>query len=97
MLAPESFYAIIASYPPYNVYCIHDIGAFQFGLGASLILALVIADAALVVLAGNAVGAAAHFASHLVDRDLGGQPSDPGTVGLFALLLVPSRSGERAQ
>jgi hypothetical protein len=43
MLAPGSFYATIATYPPYNVHFIHDIGAFQLGLGACLILALVMA------------------------------------------------------
>jgi hypothetical protein len=88
MLAPESFYVIIATYPPYNAHFIHDIGAFQLGLGACLVLALVVADARLLALAGSAVGASAHFVSHLVDRNLGGQPSDPVTIGLFALLLV---------
>jgi hypothetical protein len=88
MLAAESFFAVIATYPPYNAHFIHDIGAFQLGLGACLVLALVVADAPLLALIGNAIGAAAHFVSHLVDRNLGGQPSDPVTIGLFALLLV---------
>jgi len=88
MLAPESFYAAIATYPPFNRHFIHDIGAFQFGLGSSLGLALVVPDALLVALGGNAVGAVAHFVSHLIDRELGGQPSDPVSIGLFGLLLV---------
>jgi hypothetical protein len=33
------------------------------------------------VLIGNAVGAMAHFAGHVADRSIGGQPSDPFTVG----------------
>jgi hypothetical protein len=88
MVAPESFYATVAQYPPYNRHFIHDIGAFMLGLGATLGFALALGDALLVALAGNAVGALAHFISHAVDRDLGGQPSDPLTFGVFALLLV---------
>ena len=88
MLAPESFYASVAVYPPYNRHFIHDIGAFMLGLGATLGFALALGDALLVALAGNAVGALAHFISHSVDRDLGGQASDPLTFGIFAVLLV---------
>ena len=88
MLAPESFYASVAVYPPYNRHFIHDIGAFNLGLGATLGFAVVLGDALLVALAGNAVGAVAHFVSHAVDRDLGGQASDPLTFGIVAVLLV---------
>ena len=88
MLAPESFYASLAVYPPYNRHFIHDIGAFMLGLGATLGFALALGDALLVAVAGNAIGALAHFVSHLVDRELGGQPSDPLTFGIFAVLLV---------
>jgi Mn2+/Fe2+ NRAMP family transporter len=88
MLAPESFYATVAQYPPYNRHFIHDIGAFMLGLGATLGFGLALADALLVALAGNSIGAIAHFISHLVDRDLGGQPNDPLIFGVFALLLA---------
>lgn len=88
MLAPESFYASVALYPPYNRHFIHDIGAFMLGLGATLGFALAFGDALLVALAGNALGAVAHFASHVVDRELGGQSTDPLTFGIFAVLLV---------
>lgn len=88
MLAPESFYTVIATYPPYNHHFLHDLGAFQLGLGASLGLALVVADGPLVALGGNAIGGTSHFISHVVDRHLGGQPSDPITIGVFALILV---------
>src|SRR5437899_9954794 len=87
MLAPESFYSVVAAYPPYNRHFIHDIGAFMLGLGATLRFALAVGDALLVALAGNAVGALAHFVSHAADRELGGQVSDPLTFGVFALLL----------
>ena len=88
MLAPESFYGSVAMYPPYNQHFVHDIGAFMLGLGATLAVALVLTDALLVALAGNSVGAVAHFVSHSVDRQLGGLPTDPLTFGVFALLLV---------
>jgi hypothetical protein len=88
MLSPESFYAAIATFPPFNRHFIHDIGAFQLGLAASLVLALIISDAFLVALGGNAVAAIAHFVSHVIDRELGGQPNDPLTIGLFALVLL---------
>jgi hypothetical protein len=88
MLSPESFYAAIATYPPFNRHFVHDIGVFQLGLGASLALALIVSDALLVALGANAVAASAHFVSHAIDRDLGGQPSDPLTIGLFALVLL---------
>jgi hypothetical protein len=88
MVAPERFYASVALYPPYNRHFIHDIGAFMLGLGATLGFALAIGDALLVALAGNAIGAVAHFVSHAVDRELGGQSTDPLTFGIFAVLLV---------
>ena len=88
MLAPDSFYAVVATYPPYNRHLIHDLGAFLLGLGATLGLALALSDALLAALSGNAIAGAAHFVSHVVDRELGGQPTDPLTIGLFALLLV---------
>jgi hypothetical protein len=88
MLAPESFYAGAAVYPPYNRHFIHDIGAFLLGLGTTLGFALALGDALLVALAGNAVGALAHFVSHAVDRELGGQPSDPLVFGILAVVLV---------
>lgn len=86
--APAAFFRTIAPFPPYNQHLIHDIGAFQIGLGACLVAGLVASDALLAVLAGNAAGAVAHFASHLMDRAEGGHPSDPVTIGALALLLV---------
>lgn len=87
-LHPESFFERIAAFPPYNEHLLHDIGAFQTGLGAVLLFAFVWADALLVVLAGAGVGFILHFASHLVDRDLGGRVTDPVSVGLLALVVV---------
>jgi hypothetical protein len=88
MVGPRSFYLDAAPFPPYNEHLFHDIGAFQIGLGACLAASLVLKDALAVVLAGNAVGGVAHFVAHVVDRDQGGNASDPVTFGLLAALLI---------
>jgi hypothetical protein len=88
LAAPVTFYRLVAPFPPYSMHLIHDIGAFQLGLGAGLLAGLLLRDGLLAVLAGNSVGAAAHFASHLMDRADGGHSSDPFTIGALALLLA---------
>ena len=86
---PASFFATIAVFPPYNEHFLHDVGAFQVGLGLALWLALVWADALLVVLVANAVAATVHVISHGIDRGLGGHPAtDIPLLGLLALALV---------
>jgi hypothetical protein len=86
--APRSFYDTIATFPPYNVHFLHDIGAFLLGLGAALLAALVWRDVVFVVLLGGTVAAGFHWVSHVLDRDHGGAASDPWTLGAFALLLL---------
>jgi hypothetical protein len=88
-LWPESFYSSIALFPPYNQHFLHDVGAFQLGLGSALLLTQLWDDALLAVLGGNAVGASVHFVSHLVDRSLGGHPAtDLPVLGALSLLLI---------
>ncbi len=86
--APRSFYDAIATFPPYNVHFLHDIGAFLLGIGVALAGALLLRDALFVVLLGGAVAASFHWVSHVLDRDHGGSASDPWTLGGLALLLV---------
>ena len=88
MIDPRSFYLNAAPFPPYNVHLLHDIGAFQIGLGACLIAGLSVGDALLAVLVGNAVAAVAHFIGHVVDRSHGGHASDPFVFGFLAALLL---------
>ncbi|MCA1702539.1 MAG: hypothetical protein LC808_04430 [Actinobacteria bacterium] len=88
MIAPHSFYDQAATLPPYNRHFIHDIGAFQIGLGSCLIAALALADALLVVLLGNALGGMSHFVGHVADRSIGGQSSDPFTFGVLAVVMI---------
>jgi hypothetical protein len=90
LLAPRSFYDVVATFPPYNRHLIHDVGAFQLGIGATLLLALRWRDGLAVALGGYAVGAIVHTASHLVDSGLGGRPAFdiPGLTALAALAVV---------
>lgn len=87
-LAPVSFYERIATFPPYNRHLIHDVGAFQIGLGAVLLAALRWRDALFVVLLGVGAGAAVHVLSHIIDRDLGGRGSDLPSLAVLAAVIL---------
>ena len=86
--APQSFYDALAVFPPYNEHFIHDIGAFQVGLGAVLLLATNFRDALFVALAGVGLGLAVHAISHIIDRDLGGKPSTDIPFFLIVAILL---------
>ena len=87
-VAPHSFYDQLAPFPPYNRHLLRDIGVFQIGIGASLLVALRWQDAAFVALAGAAAAAIAHVVAHIIDRDLGGKDSDVPLFALIAALIV---------
>jgi hypothetical protein len=84
--APRSFFDAVATFEPYNAHFVRDIGAFQLGLGAVLLLALVWRDALSVVLVGVGVGATLHLLGHVLDRDLGGTPATD--IPFFAVVAV---------
>jgi hypothetical protein len=86
--SPSSFYDQVALFPPYNRHLLHDVGAFQIGLGVTLLLAMRWRDALLVTLLGVGAGAAFHAAAHAMDRDLGGRLSDVFVLGILAALLL---------
>ena len=88
MVGPVSFFETVAAFEPYNQHFLQDIGAFQIGLGAVLLLAAACdpADALAVGLMGVGVGSAAHTVSHLVGQNLGGKP-DVG-IPVFAVLSL---------
>ena len=91
MVAPRAFFDAVARFEPYNQHFLQDIGAFQIGLGAVLLLAAAItrADALAVALVGVGIGAVFHTLSHIVGLDLGGNPqTDIPTFALMALLLL---------
>lgn len=92
MLAPKSFFDAFAEFDPYNQHFLQDIGAFQIGLGAVLLLAALrpAVGALAVALVGVGIGSAAHVISHAVGTDLGGRPAVdiPFFGASTALLLV---------
>lgn len=87
-VAPSSFYDQIALFPPHNRHFLHDAGAFQIGLGATLLLALRWRDALFVALLGVGTGAAVHAVAHLLDRNLGGRRTDPVSLAIIAVVIV---------
>ena len=91
MIDPRSFFAALAAFEPYNQHFLQDIGAFQVGLGAVLLLAGVPtrSDGLTIALGGVGIGSALHTVSHVIGRDLGGTPeTDIPTFALMTVLLV---------
>lgn len=88
LLGPRSFYDAVASWPPYNRHFLHDIGTFQIAMGAALLLALAYRDALFVALASVGGGQALHAVVHAVDRELGGEPTDPLIFAILAAVLL---------
>jgi hypothetical protein len=88
LLFPRAFFEAVALFPPYNEHFLHDLGAFQLGLGAALLAALAIRGSLVAILVGVAVASVLHAATHALDTHLGGQPTDPWVLGLFAALVV---------
>lgn len=88
LIDPRSFYEQLAAFPPYNKHLFHDVGAFQTGIGATLLLALFRRDALQVVLWGTSVGMVLHAISHVIDRDLGGKSTDPFALSAVAIVVL---------
>jgi hypothetical protein len=85
---PASFYAKVANFPPYNRHFLHDVGAFNLGLGTALALGLTSWPGHRVALWAAAVAAVLHAVSHFLDQALGGHSSDPLALSLIAAALV---------
>jgi peptidoglycan/LPS O-acetylase OafA/YrhL len=90
LVAPASFFDSIAVFEPYNSHFVQDLGAFQIGLGATLVLAAFLtSDALVAALIGVGTGAIAHVASHLASLDSGGNPAlDVPVLSVLGVLLV---------
>jgi hypothetical protein len=88
MVDPQSFFDTAATFEPYNRHFVLDIGAFQVGLGAVLLLAATrpAADALACALLAVGAGSLAHVASHAVTHDLGGTPGTD--IPFFSILTV---------
>jgi hypothetical protein len=86
-LADAAGFAEWAQFPP-SPHFVHDIGAFELGIGASLLLALLWHDALAVALAGFAVGNTAHVLTHAADTDLGGTGWTPYALAVASVFTV---------
>ena len=73
---------------PVHLHFLHDLGAFQIGIGVTLLLALGWRDALPVALGGFLVGNTLHAISHLRDQALGGRPTDWLWLSLASLVTL---------
>ncbi|HZQ30818.1 MAG TPA: PPOX class F420-dependent oxidoreductase [Mycobacterium sp.] len=67
---------------------LHDVGAFQLGLGVTLLLALVWSDALATALAGFIVANVVHTVNHFVDLNLGGWAWEAWILGAASVALI---------
>lgn len=86
--APSNFASQIATFPPYNRHFLHDLGAFQIGLGVALLLGLAGWSGLGTAVGGAGAGSVLHVIAHLLDRDQGGRSTDPIGLGIIAVALV---------
>ena len=85
LLAPRSF-ATWIDFPPYAEHLLHDVGAFQIGIGLGLLVALAWSDAKSVALLGFVVAGVIHTVNHTIDLDLGGHTADIWLIGASTVL-----------
>lgn len=69
---------------------LHDVGAFQLGLGVILMLALIWGDALATVLAGYILANSVHTVNHVIDLDIGGSVAQAWILGAVSVALVPA-------
>jgi PPOX class probable F420-dependent enzyme len=86
LLAP-GWFADAAGFPRHPHF-VHDAGAFQLGIGVTLLLAVAWRDGLALVLVGFLVANTTHAVNHAVDLDLGGRSSDPWGLAALSLLTA---------
>lgn len=86
LISPDSF-AQFAGFGE-HVHFLHDVGAFQVGLGATLLLALMWSDALLTATAGFLLANTIHTVNHVVDLNLGGSPAQAWLLGAASVALA---------
>jgi hypothetical protein len=83
-LAPLSFFSAVATFALPNVHLLHDLGAFQVGMGLALTLPVALRAPLRAPLIAVLVASILHVISHLEDIRLGGHP----TTDLPVLTLI---------
>ncbi len=82
--APAAF-ADFVDFPAHEHF-VHDLGVFQIGLGATLLLALAWRDALTVALTGFLAANTLHVLTHVLDLHLGGGLRDIVALGALSVL-----------
>ncbi|MDT5090834.1 MAG: hypothetical protein QOH60_197 [Mycobacterium sp.] len=86
LIAPGSFADFVGF--PRHEHFLHDAGAFQLGLGVTLLLALIWSDALATALAGFIVANTVHTVNHVMDLDLGGSAAQAWLLGAMSVALI---------
>jgi PPOX class probable F420-dependent enzyme len=86
LIDPTSFADSVGFGP--HPHFLHDVGAFQLGLGVMLLLALIWADALATALAGFLVANTVHTVNHVADLDLGGSAVQAWLLGAMSVALL---------
>jgi len=86
-LADPRGFAQVVQFPEHEHF-LHDVGAFQLGLGFGLLLALIWSDALATVLAGYIIANTVHTVNHVVDLDLGGSALQAWLLGAASVALI---------
>ena len=86
LIEPASFARVVGFET--HLHFLHDVGAFQLGLGVTLLLALIWADALATALAGFTVANTVHTVNHITDLDLGGSVTQAWVLGAVSVALV---------
>ncbi|GAA1206591.1 hypothetical protein GCM10009608_48420 [Pseudonocardia alaniniphila] len=81
---PASFSAYVNF--PIHVHFLHDMGVFHIGLATGMLVALFRRDAIYAVLLGFTVICVLHAINHVIDLDIGGNPSDPYLIAGQAVI-----------
>jgi len=88
-LAPLSFFNAIATFSPANVHLLHDLGAFQVGLGLALTVPVALQVSLRAPLIAVLAASALHVVAHLEDLRLGGHPTtDLPILSLICIALA---------
>jgi PPOX class probable F420-dependent enzyme len=86
LIDPTSFADVVQFHA--HQHFLHDVGAFQLGLGVMLLLALIWGDALATALAGFVVANTVHTVNHVMDLDLGGSVGQAWLLGVVSVALV---------
>ena len=86
LIAPGPFAEFVGF--PAHEHFVHDVGAFQVGLGVTLLLALIWSDALATALAGFIAANTIHTVNHVIDLDLGGSAAQAWLLGAASVALI---------